>query len=287
VTWLLNVTMSGRKRLTPSNSWPSTCTTLSRFTGWYRLPLSRLWGTLRPLRTGTHRKLINLKICGCVVSRKHGCVVSRSITHTHTRTHSHTPTYPHTHRLTHVNSILSQYGNVCVLLSSQARCTLSPERFRLERHGFCAKTGAQYRVSKHDCTLCALSGAHASPAKHALRWAPLPELRLERRRWCSKARLWQSTAAQSTAAHHARAHHARIWRWPVHPPAKHASRLLCGVLIFNKEGRRPFFAKILASWTVLRKMNFSHENQTKGGHSVCFAHLFLQAWRKRTNCTFF
>jgi len=55
-----------------SSSWPSTCTTLSRFTGWYRLPLSRFSGTLRPLRTGTHRKLSNLKICGCVPSRKHG-----------------------------------------------------------------------------------------------------------------------------------------------------------------------------------------------------------------------
>ena len=45
-----------------------------------------------------------------------------------------------------------------------------------------------------------------------------PSRELERRRWCSKARLRQSTAAQSTAAHHARAHHARTWRWPVHPP---------------------------------------------------------------------
>jgi len=35
---------------------------------------------------------------------------------------------------------------------------------------------------------------------------------LERRRWCSKARLRQSTTPQSTAAHHARAHHARTFR---------------------------------------------------------------------------
>jgi len=28
---------------------------------------------------------------------------------------------------------------------------------------------AQHRDSKHDCTLCALSGAHTSPAKHPLR----------------------------------------------------------------------------------------------------------------------
>ena len=45
-----------------------------------------------------------------------------------------------------------------------------------------------------------------------------PFRKLERRRWCSKARVRQSTAAQSTPAHHARAHHARTWRWPVHPP---------------------------------------------------------------------
>jgi len=45
-----------------------------------------------------------------------------------------------------------------------------------------------------------------------------PSRKLERRRWCSKARLRQSTAVQSTAAHYARAHHARTWRWPVHPP---------------------------------------------------------------------
>jgi len=54
------------------------------------------------------------------------------------------------------------------------------------------------------------------------------------------------------------------------------------VVIFKKERLRPVFAKILANWSVLRKMNFSCENQTKGGHSVCFAHLFLPAWRKRT-----
>jgi len=72
VTWLLNVTMSERKCSTLSSSWPSTCTTLSRFTGWYSLPLSRFSGTLRSLRTDTHRKLSNLKICGCVPSRKHG-----------------------------------------------------------------------------------------------------------------------------------------------------------------------------------------------------------------------
>jgi len=36
-----------------------------------------------------------------------------------------------------------------------------------------------------------------------------PFRKLERRRWCSKARVRQSTAAQSTPAHHARAHHAR------------------------------------------------------------------------------
>jgi len=34
--------------------------------------------------------------------------------------------------------------------------------------GFCAKTETQHTDSKHDCTLCALSGAHASPAKHVL-----------------------------------------------------------------------------------------------------------------------
>jgi len=39
------------------------------------------------------------------------------------------------------------------------------------------------------------------------------ELCLERRYWCSRARLQQSTAAQSTAAHH-----ARTWRWTVHFP---------------------------------------------------------------------
>jgi len=78
-------------------------------------------------------------------------------------------TYPHAHGLTHVNSILGQCADVCTLLYSQARRTLSPERFLLERHGFCAKTEAQHRDSKHDCTLCAQSSQHASPAKHALR----------------------------------------------------------------------------------------------------------------------
>jgi len=39
--------------------------------------------------------------------------------------------------------------------------------------------------------------------------------------------------------------------------------------------------------TVLRKMNFSRENQTKAGYSVCFAHLFLPAWRKISNDSFF
>mmetsp|Transcript_49800 Transcript_49800/g.73169 ORF Transcript_49800/g.73169 Transcript_49800/m.73169 type:complete len:156 (+) Transcript_49800:83-550(+) len=37
-----------------------------------RLSLSRFSGTLRPLRTGIQRKSPNLKICGCVPSRKHG-----------------------------------------------------------------------------------------------------------------------------------------------------------------------------------------------------------------------
>jgi len=53
-------------------------TTCSR--GYHRLPLSRSSGTLRPLRTGTHRKSSNLKICGCVPSRKHG--KSMSVCHT-------------------------------------------------------------------------------------------------------------------------------------------------------------------------------------------------------------
>jgi len=38
--------------------------------------------------------------------------------------------------------------------------------------------------------------------------------------------------------------------------------------------------KILANWTVLRKMNFSRENQTKAGYSVCFDHLFFLAGQK-------
>ena len=38
--------------------------------------------------------------------------------------------------------------------------------------------------------------------------------------------------------------------------------------------------KILANWTVLRKINFSRENQTKAGYSVCFAHLFFLAGQK-------
>jgi len=50
---------------------------------------------------------------------------------------------------------------------------------------------------------------------------------------------------------------------------------------------RVVLAKILANWAVLRKMSFSRENQTKGGHSVCFAYLFLPAWSKRTNYSFF
>jgi len=33
-------------------------------------------------------------------------------------------------------------------------------------------------------------------------------------------------------------------------------------------------------WTVLRKMDFSRENQTKAGYSVCFAYLFLPAGHK-------
>jgi len=56
-------------------------------------------------------------------------------------------------------------------------------------------------------------------------------------------------------------------------------------VIFNNERLRTggfgqFLAKILANWTVLRKLNFLRENQTKAGYSVCFAHLFLLAGHK-------
>ena len=228
----------------------------------------------------------------------HAHTHTRTRTHTHTHAHtlshcfshtlSHTHTYPHTHGLTHVNSILGQCGDVCTLLSSQAICTLSPERFRLERQGFCAKTEAQHRNSKHDCTLLALSSAHVSPAKHA------SGLALSTTAW-SWPRAQTLVLEGKAETEHGSSEHGSTpcactpcanLALASAPPIPSTPR---GVVIFNNERLWTVLAKIqvLVNWTVLRKMIFSRENQTKAGYSVCFAHLFLPAWRKRSDYSFF
>jgi len=56
------------------------------------------------------------------------------------------------------------------------------------------------------------------------------------------------------------------------PPAKHASRLLRRHDLQQREASASF-GKNSREMNCSRKINFSRENQTKGGHSVCFAHL--------------
>ena len=75
-----------------------------------------------------------------------------------------------------------------------------------------SRTGQQ---RSHPCSKTVLAARASSPPavqgvdnKKLLHHHVPPSRELERRRWCSKARLRQSTAGQSTVAHHARAHHA-------------------------------------------------------------------------------
>ena len=96
------------------------------------------------------------------------------------------------------------------------------DSFGSKINGLQSRTGQQFSHPYGKRVLAArassLPAVQGSDDMKSLHHHVPPSRELERRRWYSKARLRQSTAAQNMAAHHARAHHARTWRWPVHPP---------------------------------------------------------------------